>query len=332
MNSWIKASVRTTLGLVMGAAGCASLLVVPSATAQTFPSQPIRIIAPVPPGGGVDILSRALAQKLNESFGVPVLVENKAGASAVVGTDFVAKSAPDGYTMLMGYSVLATNRFLQKSLPYDLERDLTPVINVGYIPLILVTPPSFPPTSVRELTALAKSQPGKLAFASGGAGAGAHLSGELYKHQAGVDIQHVPYKGNAPALNDLLGGHVNIMFDTITTSLPHVKSGALKALATTGAVRSPLAPDIPTMIEAGLSNFEISAWYMLFVPKKTPKDVVTKLNAALNAALKDPEVVKRMSAQGVSFVGGSPEDADKFLQSEVTKWGEVIRTAGIKAE
>ena len=325
MKVWLKTVAR--------AACCVLAMLVPQlGGAQSFPSQPIKIVAPVPPGGGVDILSRALAQKLTESFGVPVLVENKAGASAVVGTDFVAKSAPDGYTLLMGYSVLATNRFLQQSLPYDLDRDLTPVINVGYIPLILVTPPSFPPDSVKDLIALAKAKPGQLAFASGGAGAGAHLSGELFKHQAGVNLVHVPYKGNAPALNDLLGGHVQIMFDTITTSLPHVKSGHLKALATTGAVRSPLAPDIPTMIEAGLPNFEISAWYMMFAPKKTPKDVIVKLNAALNAAISDPEVVKRMSAQGVSFVGGTPEQAETFLQSEVTRWGEVIKTSGIKAE
>ena len=326
MKCTLRSFTRSLLG------GTVLALCSTIASSQAFPSQPIRIVAPVPPGGGVDILSRALAQKLNESFNVPVLVENKAGASAVVGTDFVAKSAPDGYTLLMGYSVLATNRFLQKSLPYELERDLTPVINVGYIPLILVTPPSFPPTSVRELTAMAKAQPGKLSFASGGAGAGAHLSGELYKNLAGVDLVHVPYKGNAPALNDLLGGHVNIMFDTITTSLPHVKSGQLKALATTGAVRSPLAPDIPTMIESGIPGFEISAWYMIFAPKKTPRDVIVKLNAALNAAIKDPEVVKRMTAQGVAFVGGTPEQADEFLQSEIRRWGEIITRAGIKTE
>ncbi len=325
MNGWMQ--------MVMRAACCVLTMLVPQwGGAQSFPSQAIKIVAPVPPGGGVDILSRALAQKLTESFGVPILVENKAGASAVVGTDYVAKSAADGYTLLMGYSVLATNRFLQTSLPYDLDRDLTPVINVGYIPLILVTPPSFPANSVKELIALAKAKPGQLAFASGGAGAGAHLSGELFKHQAGVDLMHVPYKGNAPALNDLLGGHVQIMFDTITTSLPHVKGGQLKALATTGAKRSPLAPDIPTMIEAGLPNFEISAWYMMFAPKKTPKDVIAKLNAALNAAISDPEVVKRMSSMGVSFVGGTPEQAETFLQSEVTRWGEVIKTSGIKAE
>jgi tripartite-type tricarboxylate transporter receptor subunit TctC len=238
----------------------------------------------------------------------------------------------DGYTLLMGYSVLATNRFLQAKLPYDLERDLTPVINVGYIPLILVAKPDFPAGTVKELIALAKSKPGQLSYASGGAGAGAHLSGELFKSQAGVDLVHVPYKGNAPALNDVLGGHVQIMFDTITTSLGHVKSGNLKGLATTGPKRSPLAPDLPTMIEAGLPTFEISAWYMLFAPKKTPKEIVAKLNAALNAAMADPELAKRMSAQGVTFVGGTPEQADAFLKSEVSKWGEVIKAAGIKAE
>ena len=325
MTDWTGRTVR---GLC-----CGSLLLAAfSVQGQPFPSQPIRIVAPVPPGGGVDILSRALAQKLTESLGVSVIVENKAGASAVVGTDHVAKSAPDGYTMLMGYSVLATNRFLQASLPYDLERDLTPVINVGYIPLILVTQPAFPASSVRELIALAKAKPGQLTYASGGAGAGAHLSGELFKSLAGVDLVHVPYKGNAPALNDLLGGHVNIMFDTITTSLPHVKAGQLKGLATTGGKRSPLAPDLPTMIEAGLPGFDITAWYMLFVPRKTPKDVIARLNAALNAAVSDPEVVRRMGAQGVTFVGGTPAEADAFVQSEVTRWGEVIRKAGIKAE
>ncbi len=325
LRSWSRALCSALLAgpaLLLGAA----------AYGETWPTQTIRIVAPVPPGGGVDILSRALAQKLTESLGVSVVVENKAGASAVVGTDYVAKSAPDGYTMLMGYSVLATNRFLQASLPYDLDRDLTPVMNVGYIPLILVTQPSFPANSVKELIALAKAKPGQLSYASGGAGAGAHLSGELFKSLAGVDIAHVPYKGNAPALNDVLGGHVQIMFDTITTSLPHVKAGKLKGLATTGAKRSPLAPDLPTMIEAGLPTFEISAWYMLFIPKKTPKEIITKLNVALNAAIADPEVVKRMGAQGVTFVGGTPEQAESFLQSEITQWGNLIRKAGIKAE
>jgi tripartite-type tricarboxylate transporter receptor subunit TctC len=299
---------------------------------QSWPSKSIKIIAPVPPGGGVDILSRAIAQKLSVTFSTPVVVENKAGASAVVGTDFVAKSAPDGYTMLMGYSVLATNKYLVKSLPYDLEKDLTPVAYVGYIPLILVTPPSFPPKTVTELITLLKANPDKYSYASGGAGAGAHLSAEMFKHITGTKLVHVPYKGNAPALADVLGGHVPIMFDTITTSLPHVRSGKLKALATTGPKRSPLAPELPTMIEAGVPGFEISAWYMIFAPKKTPTEILEKLNSAINEAIADPEMVKQMAAMGVSFVGGSIGQADQFLSSEITKWGSIIKAADIKAE
>jgi tripartite-type tricarboxylate transporter receptor subunit TctC len=279
----------------------------------------------------VDILSRAIAQKLQDAWNVPVLVENKPGASALIGTDFVAKST-DGHTLLMGYSVLATNKYLVNKLPYDLDRDLTPVINVGYIPLILVTQPNFPANSVKELIALLKANPGKYAYASGGAGAGAHLSGEMFKHLAGVELTHVPYKGNAPALNDVLGGHVAIMFDTITTSIPHVKSGKLKGLATTGEKRSPLAPDLPTMVEAGVPGFEISAWYMIFAPKSMPKDVVQKVNAAVNKAITDPELAQRLGAQGVVFVGGSVKSAEDFLASEVDRWGRIIKAANIKAE
>jgi len=299
---------------------------------QSWPSKSIKIIAPVPPGGGVDILSRAISQKLSVTFSTPVVVENKAGASAVVGTDFVAKSAPDGYTMLMGYSVLATNKYLVKSIPYDLEKDLTPVSYVGYIPLMLVTPPSFPPKTVTELITLLKANPDKYSYASGGAGAGAHLSAEMFKHITGTKLVHVPYKGNAPALADVLGGHLPIMFDTITTSLPHVRSGKLKALATTGPKRSPLAPELPTMIEAGVPGFEISAWYMIFAPKKTPTEILEKLNSAINEAIVDPEMVKQMAAMGVSFVGGSIGQADQFLSSEITKWGSIIKAADIKAE
>ena len=299
---------------------------------QSWPSKSIKIIAPVPPGGGVDILSRAIAQKLSVAFSTPVVVENKAGASAVVGTDFVAKSSPDGYTLLMGYSVLATNKYLVKSLPYDLEKDLTPVAYVGYIPLMLVTPPSFPPKTVAELITLLKANPDKYSYASGGAGAGAHLSAEMFKHITGTKLVHVPYKGNAPALADVLGGHLPIMFDTITTSLPHVRSGKLKALATTGPKRSPLAPELPTMIEAGVPGFEISAWYMIFAPKKTPTEILENLNSAINKAITDPEMVKQMAAMGVSFVGGSIGQADQFLSSEITNWGSIIKAADIKAE
>jgi tripartite-type tricarboxylate transporter receptor subunit TctC len=309
----------------------AALLLAGGAHAQNWPTGPVKIIAPVPAGGGVDILSRAIAQKLQDAWNVPVLVENKPGASALIGTDFVAKST-DGHTLLMGYSVLATNKYLVNKLPYDLDRDLTPVINVGYIPLILVTQPNFPTNSVKELIALLKANPGKYAYASGGAGAGAHLSGEMFKHLAGVELTHVPYKGNAPALNDVLGGHVAIMFDTITTSIPHVKSGKLKGLATTGEKRSPLAPDLPTMVEAGVPGFEISAWYMIFATKSMPKDVVQKINAAVNKAIADPEVAQRLGAQGVVFVGGPVRQAEEFLHAEVDRWGRIIKAANIKAE
>ena len=301
------------------------------AGAQNWPTQPVKIVAPVPAGGGVDILARAIAQKLQEQWNVSVLVENKPGASALIGTDHVAKST-DGHTLLMGYSVLATNKFLVGKLPYDLDRDLAPIVHVGYIPLILVTQPAFPASNVRELIALLKANPGKYSYASGGAGAGAHLSGELFKHLAGVELTHVPYKGNAPALNDVLGGHVAIMFDTITTSIPHVKSGRLKGLATTAEKRSPLAPDLPTMIEAGVPGFEISAWYMLFAPRAMPKDVVQKINVAVNKAIADPEVAQRLGAQGVTFVGGSVRNAETFLSSEVDRWGKVIKAANIRAE
>ena len=301
------------------------------AGAQNWPTGPVKIVAPVPAGGGVDILSRAIAQKLQDQWNVPVVVENKPGASALIGTDYVAKST-DGHTLLMGYSVLATNKYLVNKLPYDLERDLTPVVHVGYIPLILVTQPAFPANSVKELIALLKANPGKYAYASGGAGAGAHLSGELFKYLAGVNLTHVPYKGNAPALNDLLGGHVAIMFDTLATSIPHVRSGKLKGLATTGEKRSPLAPELPTMVEAGVPGFEISAWYMLFAPKSLPREVVQKVNAAVNKAMTDPEIAQRLGAQGVVFVGGSVKTSEDFLASEVDRWGKIIKAANIKAE
>jgi tripartite-type tricarboxylate transporter receptor subunit TctC len=302
------------------------------AHAETWPSRPVTIVAPVPAGGGVDILSRALGQKLSVQLGAPFIVENRPGASAAIGTSHVARSPADGHTLLMGYSALSTAKFLTEKLPYDLEADLTPVAYVGYIPLVLVVPANSPAHSVQDLIAQAKSAPNTLSFASGGAGAGAHLSGELFRTTAGIDISHVPYKGNAPALNDLLGGHVAMMFDTVTTALPHVRSGKLKALATTGATRSPLATDLPTMIEAGLPGFEVSAWYMIFAPRKTPREVLERINAAVTTAMADPQLARDMAAQGVVFTGGSLADANRHLTLEVERWGKIIKAAGIKAE
>ena len=308
-----------------------AIAIAPSAGAQKYPDHPIKLIVPVPPGGGVDILSRAIGNKMSQSMGQPVVVENKAGASAAIGTEMLAKSPPDGYTIMMGYSAHATNPIFSSSLPYDTNKDFAAIAHVGYIPLILVVNANSPYRTVQELVAAAKAKPGQLQFASGGAGAGAHLSGELLKNIAGVDIVHVPYKGNAPALNDLLGGQVTMMFDTITTALPHVKSGKLRALAVTSPTRSPLAPEVPTMIESGLPAFDISAWYVMFAPANVPKDVMQRLNAEVNKAIADPELRKSLGEQGVEFTGGTSADADKFVHGEVDRWGKIIKTRGMSA-
>ena len=300
------------------------------AWAQHYPDRPIKLIVPVPPGGGVDILSRAIGQKMSVSMGVPVVIDNRAGASAAIGTEALATAKPDGYTIMMGYSAHATNPIFNPNLPYNTKKDFAAIAHVGYIPLILVVPASSPVNSVKELIALAKSKPGQLQFASGGAGAGAHLSGELLMVTAGVDIIHVPYKGNAPALNDLLGGHVSMMFDTINTSLPHVKAGTLKALAVTSNKRSSLSPTVPTMIEAGLPGFEISAWYVMFAPANTPKEIMQRLNAEVNKALKDPELRANLGDQGVELTGGTSEEADAFVNGELERWAKIIKTTGIK--
>ena len=304
----------------------------PLATAQDFPKGPIKLIVPVPPGGGVDLLSRTLAPKIAANLGVPVVVENKPGASAAIGTAELAKSPPDGYTILMAYSAHATNPIFSQQLAYDADRDFTPIVFVGYIPLILVTNPNSGIDSVQKLLDTARAKPGTIAYASGGAGAGAHLSGELLKYTAKVDLIHVPYKGNAPALNDILGNQVQIMFDTITTSLPHVKAGKLRALAVTSPKRSPLAPEVPTMIEAGLKDFEISAWYMILGPRGMPPAVVQRLNTEISKAMQDPEVRERLGSQGVDFVGGTPADAQKFMRSEIERWARVAKTTGMKGD
>jgi tripartite-type tricarboxylate transporter receptor subunit TctC len=325
MAKTIRAAL--VIGLALGLCAPPSYSQSPS-----YPAKPIKIIVPVPPGGGVDILARAIGQKLSEALKVPVIPENKPGASAAVGTDLLAKSAPDGYTLMMAYTAHATNPYLNPNLPYDTEKDFAAVALVGYIPLVLVVHPSVPAHSVKELIALAKAKPGQLQFASGGAGAGAHLSGELFRNLADVDVTHVPYKGNAPALVDLLGGQVTMMFDTVNTAMPHVKAGKLRLLATTTAQRSSMAPDVPTMIESGLPGFEVSAWYAVLAPARTPRDVIARLNAEINRALADPEMKSRFAAQGVEFVGGSPEQAEAFIRNEGARWQKIIKAAGMKAD
>lgn len=325
--------VLVVLQLVVGAAALAGVSAEALAQgAQKFPSRPIRMVVPVPPGSGVDLIARTLGGKMAEQMGVPLIVENKGGASAAIGTDFLAKSPPDGYTIMMGYTVHATNPVFNTKLPYDTLRDTAPIVYVCYIPLVLVVPPAVKATTVGQLIELAKAKPGSISYASGGAGAGAHLSGELFRLMSKTDIVHVPYKGNAPALADLLGGQVDLMFDIITTSLPHIRSGKLRALAVTSAKRSSLAPEIPTMIEAGLPGFETAGWYMLVAPAGVPRDVMLTLNAAANRAMAEPDVGAKLAAQGVEWVGGTIEQADGFLRGEMTRWARIAREAGMKAD
>jgi tripartite-type tricarboxylate transporter receptor subunit TctC len=307
--------------------------VLPSdATAQAWPNKTVRILVPFPAGGSADTLARLLGQKMSEHTGQPFVVENRPGAGGNVGTDVVAKAAPDGTTFLMTPSSFASQPSLYANLTWDPVRDFLPVSLIATTPNILVVNPSVPVHSVTELVALAKAQPGKLNYASGGVGATNHLAGELFKRMTDTDIVHVPYRGNPLAVIDVINGQVAMMFDFMITSLPHVKEGRLRALAVTGAKRSPQVPDIPTVAEAGVPGYEASTWFAVMAPKGTPRDIVMKLNAELNAALKLPDVRERLDQLGAEPLGGSPDDAAKLLATEITKWADVIKAANIHVE
>jgi len=300
-------------------------------TPQKYPSQTINVVAATSAGGGVDLMARVVAQKLNDA-GARAVVVNKPGGSGLIGFEFAAKAPPDGYTLLLASGGFVTNQFMYDKMPYDVDRDFVPVVFVGYIPLILVAHPSFPPNTVRELIALAKAKPGQVQFANGSSGSGGALSGELLKQLARIDIAFIPYKGNAPALNAVVGGHVSAMIDTLTTSLPFVQAGRLKALAVTSAKRSSLAPAYPTMIEAGLSTFDVTAWYMLFAPKKTPRDIVLKVNAEINRAMALPEMRDAYARQGFDIRLSTPEAFAEYVKAELSKWSRVVKEAGIHAD
>ena len=322
LHHWIRASALGLIATVSAACWAQS---------APYPSNTIHMIAASSPGGGVDYLSRESAKILADGLGVSAIVENRPGGNGVVGKDLVAKARPDGYTLLMGSSSLPLDRMLHPGYPFDIS-DFVPVIYVGFIPLVLVANPAFPVKDVKELISMAKAQPDKISFATGGTGAGAHLSGEMFQYLTGAKLLNVPYKGNAPALVDVLAGHVNIMWDTMNTSLPHLRAGKLKALAVTSPKRSAVTPEYPTMIEAGLPGFEISAWYMIFAPKGTPTDVLQKLNTTLAKAFANPDFSKRMSAQGIEVVGGSIADAQAVLKGEIERWAPIVKAANIKGD
>ena len=306
------------LALLLGAAFCAA--------AEKYPARPLRLICPSPPGGAVDMLSRVVSQQLAERFGVPVIVDNRAGASAVIGSELVAKSPPDGHTLMMGYSTHATNPIFIKKLPYDTLKDFSAITLVGYIPLLLVVHPSVAASSVQDLIALAKARPGQLQFAAGSAGGGPSMAGLLFRQMAAIDVVQIPYKGNAPALTDLLGGQVTMMFDTINTSLPLARAGRLRMLAVTSLQRASPAPEMPTMAEAGLPGFDVRAWFAVMVQSKTPRDIVRTLNAGINKGLADPAVRAKLASDGVEVVGGTPEQTDAFIRGEMERWPRIIKT------
>ncbi len=320
--------MRTTLNLLIATALAASGM----AIAQTYPAKPIRIVVVSTPGGSVDTLARTVGPRLAERWGQQVLVDNRPGAGGAIAAEIVAKSPADGYTLLMGtVSSLATNVSLRKSLPYDPVKDFAPISLVATQNLMLLVHPSVPARSVRELTALAKKQPGNLSFASAGNGTGGHLSGELYRMLAGIDLLHVPYKGVQPALIDVVSGQVSMTFASIISAMPQVKNNRLLPLAVTGSQRSPAAKELPTMMEAGVKGYESATWYGLLAPAGTPADIVTKLNAEVVAILKSPEMNDRLSKEGADPVGNSSAEFSKYIQSEIEKWRKVIRAAGIPA-
>jgi tripartite-type tricarboxylate transporter receptor subunit TctC len=320
---------------------CATLLAAVAATvvfaapavAQTYPQKPVRLIVPFPAGGIADVFGRIIGAKLSEAWGQPVLVENRAGAGGNIGADLVAKSPADGYTLLMGsIGTQAVNVSLFRNMPYDSAKDFTPVALVLEAESLLALHPSVPAATPAELIAYARAQPGKLSYGSAGVGTASHLAGELFKSMARVDIAHIPYKGNVPAITDLLAGQTQMVFATMPTVLPHVKAGKLKGIAVLGRNRSAAAPDVPTLSESGLKGFEVNNWIGIFGPAGMPPAVTAKLNAAVLEVMRSPEVRQRMLAEGARFTATTPEQFAAFVSAETAKWGKLIREVGIRAD
>ena len=301
--------------------------------AQSYPAKPVKTIVPFPAGGTTDILGRIVAQKLSERLGQQFIIDNRGGAGGNIGADIVAKSAPDGYTLLVGtVGTNAINASLYAKMPYDTAKDFVPIGLIAAVPNVLVVHPAVPARSVKELIDLLKSKPGEINFASSGNGTSIHLSGELFKTMAGVNMNHIPYKGSAPALTDLIGGQVQLMFDNLPSSMPHIKAGRLRALAVTSLKRSAALPDVPTIAESALPGFDASSWFALFAPAGTPKEIVAKLNSELNAILQLPDVREKFAAQGAEPTEFNPEQFAAFTHAELTKWARVVKESGAKVD
>ena len=313
----------------------ASVGAIPYAVAQStgsYPQRPIRMVLPASPGGPVDVIARAVGTGLADALGQPIVMDNRAGAGGIIGTELVARAVPDGYTLLFTHSgPLAIEPALHSKLSYDPLKDFAPVSLVAASPYALIVNPAVPAKSVPELVALAKSQPGKLHYASGGIGTGLHMAAELFNLAAGVKIVHVPYKGAGPGMAALMGGEVEMMFNGVSSALPHVKTGRLRALAISSTQRSPLLPDLPTVAESGV-NFDASGWYALVAPARTPKAVAAKLHASLLRSLRAPKMKERLAAQGIDVIASTQDELAKHLREEVDKWRKVVKAAGLNVD
>ncbi|MGH8666797.1 MAG: Bug family tripartite tricarboxylate transporter substrate binding protein [Burkholderiales bacterium] len=324
MNS-VGRHLACIMGLVVLAAGI-------GAHAAEYPVKPTRLIVPFSPGGSNDIMARIAAQNFTAGLGQQVIVDNRPGASGIVGTELAAKAPPDGYTLLMMSLTFTVNPSLYRKLPYDTLKDFIPVSLIASAPLMLVVNPALPVKSVKELIDYAKANPGKLNFGSGGRGTTPHLAGEMLKAMAGLQMTHVPYKGGGPALADLVGGQIQLMLENIPSTLPFVKAGKLRALAVSGKKRSPLVPDLPTLDEAGLKGYEIVGWNGLFFPAGTPPAIVKTIHAQTVKMLAQPDVKERLATLGAEPVGNSPAEFAAFVRAEIAKWARIVKQAGLKAQ
>jgi tripartite-type tricarboxylate transporter receptor subunit TctC len=325
--SWLARS------MIRAFAALAVLAPLAPAEAQPYPNRPIRIVVPFPPGGATDIVGRVIAQKLGDSFGQAVFVDNRGGAGGAIGSEAVAKSPGDGYTLLVGSTTtISINPWLNPKLPYNPQRDFVPISLVGFVPHILLVPSSVPASSLREFIAYAKAQPKPLAFASGGVGTPHHLAGEIFKKMTGIDMVHVPYKGSGPAMNGILGGEVQFASFDLPAALPQLGGGRLKALALAAESRDALAPEVPTAAEAGLPGFEITGWYGIFAPASTPRDIVAKLSGEIAKQLSGADTRASLSKTGVNVLGGTAEQFAAHLKREDAKWAKAVQESGAKPE
>ncbi|MBU1357159.1 MAG: tripartite tricarboxylate transporter substrate binding protein [Gammaproteobacteria bacterium] len=321
-----------SLTALLAAATFAAPISATAQSADTYPSKPIRVIVPYPPGGGTDVIARIVQERFQTLMGQPMIIENRGGAAGSIGTDIASKAAPDGYTVLFTLSSHTINPSIYSKLPFDTEKDFAPVSMVASLPQILVANQSFPPNTVAELVKLAKEKPGSISFASVGNGSPGHLAGELLKLRTGTEMTHIPYRGGGPAVTDVMGGQVPLLWVSIPAAAQFVKSGKLKALAVSTRKRSAAFPDVPTMQEAGVPDFEVDSWYAMFVPAKTPRYAIDKLNRAINTAINEPDVKEKLLAQGGESAGGPPEALGKVVTDELVRWGKLTKAANIRVD